>query len=601
MFILAAALHSCKSDGTDTPYTDKGSISVSYLINDAEGNAVEYTKPMTIIINGPENRTLPFPDSGLVEGLPAGSYIVQVCSHTDGMPAPAFETPCYSGTAAATVEIGKTTEAKVVCTLQNSGLLFEYDKSLTEAGLDDIVMTVIQGDARLEFGGADSKKCGYFTPGNVDITMRNGDRQLNIGGEAVHTRELEEGKIYRMTISVEGIVLSIHIEEITNPGNSEEVVVDDDGIETPDYIMTRIKSCTMHWDPAGSGPVQFDLCVTTADRIVELWIRGFTKFPEGDEFHLADGVYNASGMKGEAGSNYGAAMTFAPGHHTDESYMPTTGFKWTDDIGLIDDAYYGATGVVTVRRSGDDYFISADLTGDAEIWTGWGTKIVPDTRKIYHIKLPKVTWVNTFITEGTLEYDDVPAGPYTASGTNVFYDQDGQRGPDSWNGNITQDTKSWKISKWSDIEGDFYLDYEAKRMWLSEDGTTIINDNYVLRFGAAYLDENGVPVLCWRPEAKFDKATNTIDFAQKHFLGADLGICGILDYQNTGTFYLATDIYTNAKLVISPSSRAANAHIEGGTVIRVPEIAKLIPLKVDRNWNAHSQNKGYAYPANGRR
>lgn len=599
MALAAMLFHSCRGDEPRTPADGKGALSVSYLVADADGNTIECSRSsMNVVIKGPENRTLRFPDNGLIEGLPAGDYTVQVCTHPGGMPAPGLECPCYSGTATATVEAAKTVDVKVNCTLNNSGIVFEYHKSLADAGFSDIVMTVRQGDARIEFGGDDSKKCGYFKPGSVDITMRNGDRELRIAGEAVHTRELAAGKIYRMTASLHGVVLTVSIEEVSDPTRSEELTVDDGGISVPDHILTTIKTCTVRWDPKSSDPVPFDLCVLSDDGRTELWIRGFTKAPAGDTFYLADGIYHASGMEGASGSDYGTAMTFAPGHHTSESYMPTTGFRWSTDLLYIDDAYYGEQGVISVRRTGDEYLISADLTGDADIWTGWKIETKHDVRKIYQIKLPAIKWINTYPVEGDIEYDDIPLGTYNASGTNIFYDNDGERGPASWSGSISQSTYEgmdlWRLSKWSDVESGFFLEYKYKRLWIAPVYDKIIDEHFALRLGVAYINKDGaariyvVPAGLPGPEVRFDKATNTIDFSQEHFTGAVMGVCGILDYHATGRdCYLATDIYVDAKVVITPSPQGGpTTTFHPGIVIRVPEAAKRLPLKADMIINA---------------
>lgn len=618
---LCGIMAGCSSDNA-SDYTgdpDKGAIRLNSTSVGMSVQTRDYdlSTLTVILLTGPENRTIPYPTGGLISNLIPGAYNIEVTSHPDGMPLPAFENPYYQGTGAATVETGATKTVDITCTMKNAGLFFVTDATMDE--YTDLAITVKQETNELVYSGANKSKWGYFAPANVVVTLKNGTEALNIGGAASQTLLLKEGKVIKVTLSTNpettgSITLSVEVVEIDQPNQSDSWVVSGDERE-PDFEMNRLIKAEVYWEPGKDRDVDFTLRTATVDGMYDMTIFGFAPAPaEGTteyDFVLPSGTYNASDRL-TRGEPYGSAMTFAPGYDSGSNFEGTVIAKWSPDM-LVDEMHFAASGSIKVETKGDVTYLTADFLGDLLVWVQIGVggryETTPNVRRVYSIELPAKGWYNHYRAPGTLEFNDIPLGSYTASGTNVFYDQDGLEGPDSWTGTITAQSgieRGWALSCWSDFEGNFLLDYEKKRLWLSPGYSDIIDGTFALLFGSIYMDSyTGAPAVYLNPEINYNKDTKTIDFACEHYFGGQLAICGIFDYQAKKDYYMATDAYVNATLEITPT-RSGNSAVPSidagapGEVLRAGlltsphSVARTItPLKLDQSRSCYSSFTGY--------
>jgi hypothetical protein len=497
--LLAMVPGGCKKEGGEPPVEplpgkDKGTLSITYTVTDAEGEPIYYGKVMQLNLTGAEEKNIYFPADGVVKDLTPGEYTVEVKS-TGGR-------PIYSGSATATVRAGEITDVEVVCELRSSEIVFDHE-------------------------------------------------------------------------------------------------------------MKKLLSAPfITWDPTKNDPVEFHLRMRSDDRLHEMWIRGFTTAPTGDEFVLAEGTYKIGAMPGEEG--FGEAMTVVPGHIQNESaFVPTMGFDMTwerDDPGqqpwLFNAGnYFAETGEMRVFKTGTSaYAIELEFSGRALTWKSMGgamgTWEESEASRAYYLETPDLIWENRFTVPGTLVYEDVPAGNYTASGVVKATAHPEIVGPGSWQGALARSTDpetgdpdnyGWTISHWGNTQGKMFLKYDNGRLFADDNrGFTIENGAFIVTMMGGYINEFNELVFVPRPEGKFNPDTGVIDFARKHPLGSDLGVCAAQQFLAApGIYYLTSDLYINAKIDLGGGSRAPQMSAE--KVVKIPSAMKNIPVRVER------RSEGYPF------
>lgn len=173
---------------------------------------------MKVTGNG-ESRAVAVSSAGeaRVNDLPAGEYTVEVTSHIDGMPEPAFGAPYYYASKSVTVTAGASTTETIVCKQQNAGVFFAYHESI-ESKYENLVPTVTQGSKALVYSGADKEATGFFAPETVTVSLKNGENTILIDGQESKELTLAAGKIWRIQLSSGsadgGIDLSITVVEV---------------------------------------------------------------------------------------------------------------------------------------------------------------------------------------------------------------------------------------------------------------------------------------------------------------------------------------------------------------------------------------------------
>jgi hypothetical protein len=186
-----------------------GSLSVGCRVRFDVGAATRTsTDPLTysLILDGPDGKvSTALPEDGSIKNLTKGSYNVTLTSHPDGIPAAAFDTPVYTASAEnVAINAGQTTTVELVCTQVNAGIRFEYDPSLIEAGMLNVVPKVTQGGSGLEFVGKTKNSVGHFPAGEVTVTVDDAGNPVPIVGENQKTLQLKARQLWKIKLSAAG-------------------------------------------------------------------------------------------------------------------------------------------------------------------------------------------------------------------------------------------------------------------------------------------------------------------------------------------------------------------------------------------------------------
>jgi len=162
-----------------------------------------------------------------------------------------------------------------------------------------------------------------------------------------------------------------------------------------------------------------------------------------------------------------------------------------------------------------------------------------------------------------------PTSSYTATGSARFLESPG---PGSWSGTITLvnsgQTNYYRLSGWGGRSLVAYLDLINGKIIL--DGTTkIVDDSSDIStkgyFKAVVIDFND---STWDEvenyQVNYNSSTRTLDFSGKH-AGYDV-LVGIVAIKNTDLIGVYTELYANAKLVLTPTSNAPQ--LSGDKVVK---------------------------------
>lgn len=226
-----------------------------------------------------QSTTHDYPANNIIPDIPVGNYTITVTSHPNGIPAPAFDTQVYS--ASTTVEVTKDATAPVtlVCKQVNAGVFFEYDQSLADAGLTAVVPTMTTATDALVYENS-STAVGYFAPGTVTLTVKNGTTELKFGGQTskdytLAAQELWKIKLFIPADAAEGsISISATVETTTIPQEDEL------GLEIPEPPVTTLTVTVAELLAVTETQLATitDLTVTGASISTTAWnkIKGFT-------------------------------------------------------------------------------------------------------------------------------------------------------------------------------------------------------------------------------------------------------------------------------------------------------------------------------------
>lgn len=222
----------CSTD-THTEEAGTGSISLVPSVNSditvktrADIDLTEYT----ITLEGPDNVEQTCPADGIVTGLTPGTYKVTLSNLPEDY-TPEFDDPRYSGiNQSVAVSAGAPTQVPITLTQANSGIMFEYDESLTDAGFTDLTPTVTMGSNHLDFSMDDPTLKGYFAPGVATFTLKNGDEPMKLGDDDSKQLTLARQQLWRIIltaveIETGSIVINATVEELSNPTNNESWLI----------------------------------------------------------------------------------------------------------------------------------------------------------------------------------------------------------------------------------------------------------------------------------------------------------------------------------------------------------------------------------------
>ncbi len=155
--------------------------------------------------------------------LTADNYTVEAYSvaFTD----PKFETPCYSGSTAATIVAGETTETSLVCSQSNAGIKIIWSDEFADN------YQTYQAEARCTSGyltySADESRTGYFPAGNVSLKISADGQTLNGGTLALSAKDLVTVTL-RPKMSPSGsLSIDILVDETVNE-RAVEIIVEPD-------------------------------------------------------------------------------------------------------------------------------------------------------------------------------------------------------------------------------------------------------------------------------------------------------------------------------------------------------------------------------------
>lgn len=216
IYFLLAPVFLCgcgHDDETSVPADRDGGEAGTGTIVIASGIDIE-VEPMTrtstdpttytLKIDGPSGPiTTPVPESGKIRNLKPGTYTVTLTSHPDGSPDPAFDNPVYSVTVDnVKIKANQHTPVELKCEQVNAGVFFEYDQSLTEAGMMNLVPTVTQGVHALVYQNDKKQARGYFDPGTVTVTMKNAGEDVPIEGAESKDIILDAKQLWKVRLYV---------------------------------------------------------------------------------------------------------------------------------------------------------------------------------------------------------------------------------------------------------------------------------------------------------------------------------------------------------------------------------------------------------------
>lgn len=235
VFAVTALLSACQND--DSPEQNgKGAIALKASVDNKTALGQIETragKPLTdftgykLVLSGTAGQTMDFPSDSKVTGLDPGPYTIKVTNYPEDY-TPSFGDPRYDGSSEVTVKSGETASVAVELTQANAGVYFVYHESLAQAGIGDIVPTATQGTNSLVYEGANKEAKGYFAPGTVAISVKNGGNVIKIGDLDSKDLTVKREQLWEVTLKAStgqnegGVSISATIVEITNPTNQED-------------------------------------------------------------------------------------------------------------------------------------------------------------------------------------------------------------------------------------------------------------------------------------------------------------------------------------------------------------------------------------------
>ncbi len=234
--IIPALLGACSDEGPEEtpappePGSGKGTLLIKPRINVVAGNDVPQMQETpaddfstyTVILSGTEvNKTMSFPDGGVIDELAPGKYTVTVKSHADDFVQPAFDVQVYEGSAEATVTKDDTAETTVPCVQTNAGVFFAFDASLAGTEWEAAVPTASYGSSSLVFEGENRKSAGYFPAGDVTLSLSLEGESLLMDGNESQTVGFGAGQLWEMTLTLTETdgkqCLALTAEEVNDP------------------------------------------------------------------------------------------------------------------------------------------------------------------------------------------------------------------------------------------------------------------------------------------------------------------------------------------------------------------------------------------------
>lgn len=304
--ILAFSFGSCSSD--DDPVVvdegeDKGSILISAVldgkgITDFAGYTLTVQKSDAIIYKGD------MPEGEIIEDLDFGEdYSVEISKPGSGeIPS---ETPGYYGITR-NIKVNDTAvpaQARIVVGSTGAGLYFTYGESLKEEGFENIFPVVKQGDNTKNYASHVEDEYWYWEPGEVTVTLYNGEEIVVYDGKETNTMNLKAGETSGFDISLEKI-------EIKGPGRGPHVI--ENAYNHGYYTGTCDK---------GGG--EFVVYIVTNE--INVWeegymciaLHGFTEPAHSfDEWEITPGTY-------EIKEDAGAPMTIKAGYYDQNLTQPS--------------------------------------------------------------------------------------------------------------------------------------------------------------------------------------------------------------------------------------------------------------------------------------
>lgn len=198
LFALLCLMISCLN--TDCPEgIQYGTITLKALLSGTDFSLDGYTAALA----GAEERAIAdIPESGKIEGLPAGTYSITITDKADHS-RPAFNMPDYKGEMAGiVVESGKNTEANIEMFQANSSMKFVFDPSLDDAGYAAIAPLVKYTNSlgSLVYDADNRLSYGYFEPGKIEIILKLGNDIIPVGNEQSVKLALAEKEAWTVTV-----------------------------------------------------------------------------------------------------------------------------------------------------------------------------------------------------------------------------------------------------------------------------------------------------------------------------------------------------------------------------------------------------------------
>lgn len=287
---------SCSSDSDKNLSGEKGSIVIAPSIGmsvDKETTRTPDISTFTVRVEGPTTKTVTMPEDGKIDDLLPGSYTVTVLSHPDGIPAPDFDEAAYEGSNTAVVDAGQNTNIEVKCSQTNAGVYFFYHASVSDM---DLIPTIAHADGNLTYSGTNKEKTGYFAPGNITITLKDGTESVQIGGANSQTFAVAANQIWKVTLTTDpittgGIKINVTVVEGTVENGGTWEVTPGEPDEREVFEVTFTDGMLEYYGALGQG-YNFDITLLTdtdADPYYQIFFENVS--PTNTGLRIAVGTY----------------------------------------------------------------------------------------------------------------------------------------------------------------------------------------------------------------------------------------------------------------------------------------------------------------------
>lgn len=227
-------MFSCTDDGSEVDGGDeknKGGIVLSAQLeadDNVDAAAEVDLAGYTLTVDGPTKVNCACPGDGVIKELAAGSGYSVLLTDMPAEYAPAFDDPRYTGKKESVeVSAGANTPVQITLSRVNAGVFFEYDESLAAKGLTDLKPTVTMSGKSLAYGQGEPAKKGYFAPGAFTVTLKNGDEDIEIGGQPSRSltaagKDMWRIRLYAGENGKGPAVVNAEVTELGNPDNITE-------------------------------------------------------------------------------------------------------------------------------------------------------------------------------------------------------------------------------------------------------------------------------------------------------------------------------------------------------------------------------------------